>query len=305
MRHRQAFFLTILSLLAFSACAHAGLWDSVANLPNAITGAFMGAIKGSIMGFITMLLGMMKMLITTNINPYDFKNLWQIMVTLISSFYLMIFLLVGFRFILGSYDETQRAKAKEWAKSAILIVLLVSSSLLLYSLLLDLSAGTSLMLWNTEFEKLFAVENLETGNTTLLACLAAAALIAALTLILRHIFLIVGVMLAPVGIFLYFIPPLKQFGEMILNTIGVAALMPVFDTMMLIACGLFYNQFASAQGMGMMALVAGFLFMGLLNLFLIYFGANKALNSVGVNVSITSVVKTMTGGLTGPSTGGG
>ena len=221
-----------------------GLWDAVTNLPADLVHAVFSALSGLLVAFITPLIDVAKVLITVNIDPSHFVDLWQTIVTIISCFYLLLFVIVGLKFLFGCYDAVQRADAKEWFKKAILLVLAVNGSLLLYSLVLNLSSAIALFLWNSKFESLFSVAKLGALDFIWLIIFSLFLLLALITLVLREIFLIVSVMLFPIGLFLYFIPPLKDYGSIVLNLVGVFAFMNVLDVIILIAVQLFLTEFS-------------------------------------------------------------
>ena len=137
-----------------------GLWESVAGLPAGIASSFFSSFSNLLAAFIQPLLDVAKLLLTANIDPFHFQSFWQIIVAIISSFYLLVFLVVGFKFLFGCYDAAQRKDAKEWFKKAILLVICVNASLLLYSLLLSLSSAVAMTIWNNQFEAVFSVSNL-------------------------------------------------------------------------------------------------------------------------------------------------
>lgn len=288
-----------LFLILLSANVHAGLWESVTNLPGAIVDAILGSISNLIIGFLTPLMEIAKAMITANIDPYHFQSFWQVIVGIISAFYLLIFLAVGFKFLLGSYDEVQRKEAKEWFKSAVLIVICVNASLLIYSLILNLSSGITLMLWNAEFENIFNVQNMSALNILWVGFFGIGLLAALVTLILRQLLLIIGVMLFPIGVFLYFIPPLRAYGSAILNLIGITVFMQVIDVIILIACSLLYKEFVAFSGMELLTSSIGLFFIAIANVAMLWFAVQKALSEAGVKVDVVSVVKTVAAPLTG------
>jgi len=266
------------------------LSESIAGVPVAVVGYFSGLLRASVVGFIEPLFLVMKALILYNVNPFNFEGYWLAVVSIISAFYLLLFLVVGFRFLLGSYDAEQRLKAKEWFKGAIMIVIAVNASLLLYSLLLLLGSGTASALWSPELESFLLLENLSVLNFVWLFVVALFAFLAMITLIVRQIFLIISVMLFPIGVFFYFIPPLKGFGSALLNLIGVFVFMQVLDVIILIGVNLFSLEFSGLPFIELISLSAGFLFIFVANVWLSVFALLKALN---IKVDVVKTVKTV------------
>ncbi|MDO8647547.1 MAG: hypothetical protein Q7R70_03970 [Candidatus Diapherotrites archaeon] len=272
-----------------------GLWDSITNLPGDLVNSIFSGIGHLLAGFVQPLFDIAKAMLTVNIDPFHFQNLWLVIITVISCFYLLIFLIVGFKFLFGSYDAVQRAEAKEWFKQALLLVIAVNASLLFYSLLLSLSSGISVTLWNSNLENVFSVQNLNATDLLWLLTLAISVFLTVITLVLRQIFLIIGVMLFPIGLFLYFIPPVKAYGSAILQLLGAAAFMNVLDVIILIAVQLFWTEFSYLPYINLLAPSLGFLLVGIANIVLVFFAVQRALSSAGVNVNFAELGKSMIG----------
>ena len=283
--------LFILALLLVAANVHAGLWESVTNLPGDIANAVLDSLKQIVVDFVTPLLDLAKTFITVNPNPENYESYWQAIIVLISAFYLLIFLVVGVKFVMGSYDEAQRMEAKEWAKKAILIVVLCNASLLIYSLILNVGSATSLYLWDGSYEQLFQIQNLSALNLILIIFFAIAVLIALVTLFIRYLLVLVGIMAFPIGLFLYFIPPVQAYGKIILNTIGIVIFLQFFDVLVLVASSLLLNEFGNVTQMQLLAPTMGFLLIAVANVLLMKFAIMKAANESGTTVIISRIQK--------------
>ena len=254
-----------------------GLLDAVGGLAQGIVDAFLQTGSGMVIGFVEPMLEVAKVLMTANIDPFSLIDYWIVMVTVISAFYVIAFLLVGYKFLFGAYDAVQRAEAKEWAKNAVLIVITVNASLLLYSLMLNISSGIASFLWSADFESLFIVDSLSTLDFIWLNFFTIAVALAVITLVIRHIVIIFGVMIFPVALFMNFIGPLKPYGSALINLLGGAAFMNILDIIILIAIQLFWIQFNYLDIMNILAPTIGFLFVALANILLILFVIFKAL----------------------------
>ncbi|MFH0714491.1 MAG: hypothetical protein V1847_01615 [Candidatus Diapherotrites archaeon] len=283
--------LLIPLLIFLASFAHAGLWESVTNLPGDIANAILDGFKQIVVDFVTPLLDLAKNFITTNPDPMQYQTYWQAILILISAFYLLVFFMVAFKFIVGSYDEVQRAEAKEWAKKAILIVVLCNASLLIYSLILQLGSAAALFMWNSAYEQLFQLQNLSALNFLLLILFAIAVLVALITLFVRYILVIVGIMAFPIGVFLYFIPPLQSYGKIILNTLGITIFLQVIDVLILVASSLLLNDFGNNIQMQLLAPTMGFFLVAAANILLLKFAVNKAASESGTKISITQIVQ--------------
>ncbi|MDO8537717.1 MAG: hypothetical protein Q7S21_02430 [archaeon] len=243
----------------------------ISNLPQDIAGFITNSIRQSLNGFVLILLGIAKILLIQNPNPFNYQSYWLIVVTIISAFYLIAFMAVGLKFLLGSYDEVQRMEAKEWAKNAVILVIAVNASLLFYYLFLLLGSAISLILWNNSLDAFFNAGSLDLLNFFLLGFFVICVLLALITLFFRYLILLAGVMLFPIGIFLYFITPLKNYGQTILHFLGTSILIQVIDVIILTASVLIITEFAGNQSISLLAPSMGFLFIAIIN-FVILFG---------------------------------
>lgn len=294
--------LSLFVLLLISINAHAGLWESVTNLPGDIASSLLNGIKQMVVDFVTPLLDLARTFITANPNPENYQSYWQAIIVLISAFYLLMFFAVGFKFVMGSYDEAQRLEAKDWAKKSLLIVVLCNASLLLYTLLLQIGSGVALYLWNVSYEQMFQLQNLSVLNFFLLAFFTIAVLLALVTLFVRYILVLVGIMAFPVGLFLYFVPPLQSFGKIILNTLGIVVFLQFIDVIILVASSLLLTEFANVSQMQLLAPTMGFLLIAVGNILLLKFAVMKAANDSGSTVVITRVIKQLTPAPPNPQT---
>lgn len=289
-------FLVFFALVLFSFNVFAGLWESVEGLPQGMADALIESVKQLTIAFIQPLLEAVKLFMVYNIDPHNFFDLWLLAVGIISLFYLLMFLLVGLKFLLGSYDEIQRASAKEWLKNAVVLVVAVNASLLLYSLFLSVSQAVALTLWTRELEKLFVLQNVDAVNIIWVVFFALAAFMALATLFLRHLLLIAGVLLLPFGLFFYLIPPVKGYGSFLLNLLGVMVFMQVFDVILLVAVSLLAKEFTSIEITGVMALTFGLFFVAVMNFLLVVFAFHKGASAFAQgHPSIVSAAKSVAG----------
>jgi hypothetical protein len=267
-----------------------GLWDTISNIPSNVADTLIQTYNEQIILFIEPMLTIAKVMITANIDPYNFQGFWQVIISIISYTYLLLFLIVGLKFLFGSYDAVQRAEAKEWFKKAVLIIIFVNASLLIYSLVLGLSSGIATYLWDTQFEGLFQIQNLSSVDFFWLNILAIAIFLAVLTLVARQIFLIAAVMLFPLGLFLFFIPPVKPYGSITLNLIGTFAFMNVLDVIILCGVQLFWAEFDSLQAIGLLAPTIGFLFIFIANIAVMAIAIKKALSAPLIGMPVSKIM---------------
>ncbi|MFH0955302.1 MAG: hypothetical protein V1777_04325 [Candidatus Micrarchaeota archaeon] len=267
-----------------------GLWEIMGNLPQAISGALFESLKQSFFGFSQPMLDVAKTLITSNIEPMHFESLWLVFIAIINAFYLLLFMGIGLKFIVGSIDAVEREQSKQWLKKAVFMLVVVNASLLIYSLILQASSGMTTYLWDTQFETLFSpgfagLDFIWTGILSLFIALTT------ITLILRQIILIIGIMLFPVGLFLYFIPPLESYGKIILNILGITIFMQVLDVIILIAVQAFEGEFAGMVLMSTLAPATAFLLIFIANVLCLKIAIEKAMHSVGLKIDLATVAK--------------
>src|SRR3990167_1416119 len=76
-----------------------------------------------------------------------------------------------------------------------------------------------------------------------------------LLLVMRYIIVSLGVILFPIGIFCYFIPPLRSYGKFIIHLLGVFIFVTFFDLLIILACSMLIEApiFASIKILVMIA----------------------------------------------------
>jgi hypothetical protein len=81
--------------------------------------------------------------------------------------------------------------------------------------------------------------------------------------------------LFPIGIFLYFMPALRQYGSLILNFLGIAIFVTIFDAILLAG----FSQLATLsvfENMRIIVVIAAFGVITLVMMFLFLFGIVKS-----------------------------
>tara|TARA_Y100000310_G_scaffold218732_1_gene220030 strand:- start:3213 stop:3785 length:573 start_codon:yes stop_codon:yes gene_type:complete len=130
--------------------------------------------------------------------------------------------------------------AKEWLKNTVIMITLIQASYYLYSLVLDLGSAlttATLSLVNEHFFLLTADNLLNLGLEFLfLSFYLLILFFTILFLLIRYLVVAFGVLFVPVGIFCYFIPPLKSYGKLILNMLGMLIFITFLDAIIILAC---------------------------------------------------------------------
>lgn len=263
------------------------------NLAICLPEKFMGYI-GSILTYpIQPFLDAIHYLLTEPVNINLFHSLWAIIIYIISLFYGLFFLFSGFNFMISGYDAAKREKAKEWFRNIVLMVLFVQSSFLIYDLIIELGSLLTSGVLNmipSEFFKITVNSFSDIGTTIVLLLFYIIILIITLLLLgLRYLTVAMGVVFLPLGIFFYFIPPLRSYGKLIINTLLVIIFVNFFSAIILLAASTLINISVFANFKIILAMVA-FLSINLLMIGLIIFAMLKAVFGV-LNSEMGSNVK--------------
>ena len=203
----EPFFLACLFLvpLVFAQAEQpedGGLRSDVRGIPQSIVASERAQAQQDNAEFVNPQLQLIRSILTSNIDPNAFEDLWKLIVSILSLFYLLLFALAGFRMVLGAHDAGQREQAKEELKHAFIVLVLVNASLLLYSLALNVSSSVSSYLYDSVFQEkdeYFASMNQFPAFNPIAWLLIGVSLLGVIvTLAVRDLILILGVMLLPI-----------------------------------------------------------------------------------------------------------
>ena len=269
--------------------------DSITALPFDIFGIFSGSIKGSLIRFNSSLLDLAEELLSANPDPELMFGWWQAITIIISSFYLLIFLIIGLMFLINGHSVVKREQAKEWLKNAVIMIIGVSVSFYLYKLILELSTDITKFMWITGFEQFF--ENTLFASTGIFMLIAFSGTIgfALITLFLRYLFLLIGAVLFPIGIFLYLTPKFESWGKIIFNFLGMMLAIQFIDMIVLIGTQQAIIQLAGNTGAGFV-LPLGFLVIGIVNIAMMIYAIIKSALSIATNAPVISMAVNALGG---------
>jgi hypothetical protein len=272
-----------------------GLTNSLSELPAVVVDMFFSVLQGFVADFLSSLLFVAKLFIVTNPDISPMFPLWQTIVYVISLFYLILFMVVGFLFIFSSIDAEKRLTAKQWFKSTVIMIACVAGSFQLYDLVLRLGAAIAGFLWSAEFEVLFEAGQLSELNIVLLGVYSFAVLGAFITFVIRYLFLFAGAAIIPIALFFYFIPPLKPWGKMLLEILFAAILMQIIDVIIFIACQAVWQQFAGVPDSAGWGPLTAFALIAFTNAAIIGFALMKAARTVTKQLPELAVVAKMAG----------
>ncbi|MFA5953330.1 MAG: hypothetical protein WC812_01935 [Candidatus Pacearchaeota archaeon] len=226
------------------------------------------------------------------VNINLFASTWSIIIYILSLFYGIFLLIVGFKFLISGHSPEKREDAKKNLANIIIMMVLVQASFFLYALCLDVVASMTSVIFNLIPSDFFLIATGGMGNIGLdLALLFPYIFTLLATLIflaLRYICVGVGVIFFAIGIFLYFSGYFKSFGKLILNYLGVLISLPFIYSIILLASSKFLeiNTFSDVK---ILVMIGGFGLINLLTMFLLLFVIVKAANSKPVNQIVTLV----------------
>lgn len=188
------------------------------------------------------LLYFIKKLIAEPVSIDIFQGIWVIIIYVLSMFYGLLFIYSGFNFLFSGLDVIRREMAKEWLKNTVIMIVLVQASFYLYDLFLQLvSTMTSAVLTMVDehFFMITADNIINIGLEFLLVpTYVLVLLITVIILAARYIVVAIGSVFIPIGVFLYFIPPLRSYGKFILHFLGMLSAIVFIDAIIILACSM-------------------------------------------------------------------
>ena len=264
-------------LLNLASCIPQKLYDFFINILNAP---------------ISPLLNLTKSLLTEPVELSLFAPIWAIMIYVISLFYGILMLYSGFNFMVSGHDTVRRANAKEWFKNIFIMIVLVQASFFIYAAIVDigslLTAGV-INLIDDNFFKLTTDNIINIGLQFFFALFYVIVLIiTVILLVFRYIIVAVGVVFAPIAIFFYFIPPLRDYGKLILNFLGICIFITFFDAIIFLVCSKLI-EIALFENFKILVMITAFSISNILMFYLMFFSAIKS--AFGVSQKGVGVVK--------------
>jgi len=224
------------------------------------------------------------------VNIQIFASTWAIIIYMLSLFYGILLLVVGFRFLLSGYSPEQREKAKKGLANIVIMIILVQSSFLLYSLALEIVASMTAVVYSSIPSNFFLLTTESFSNIGLeLVMIIPYICILVTTLIflaLRYICVGMGVLLFAIGIFCYFFEPLEAYGKLVINYLGVLIFLPFFYSIILLAASKFLEVGIFSE-MKILVMIGGFALVDSFTILLILFVIFKAANSAPVKSAVT------------------
>ena len=265
-------FLINIPLVFADEC---GLTNLATCIPEKFNEYFINLFNAPIQPFLDFIRSLME--VPPNIDL--FYTLWVIIIYCISMFYGFLFLYCGLQFLVSGHDVVRREIAKEWLKNTVLMIILVQASFYLYGLLLDIaSVSTSaiLSMINEEFF-LLTIDNLASLGIIIvfLTFHVLTLLFTIIFLLIRYLIICFGVILIPIGIFCYFIPPLKSYGKLIINLILLFIFIIFIDAIIILGSSMLVDLVVF-EGFKIMVMIACFTLINLSYIILIWHAITKS-----------------------------
>ncbi len=218
-------------------------------------------------------------LLSSQVNLNLFFTMWVIVIYVLSMFYSLLLMGTGFNFMISGYDSEKRDNAKQWLRNIVIMIVLIQASFFIYQLAIDLSAiitSTTLTLVDPNFFLVGTGGIVDLGiGIVLVFTYLITLLLTSLILVIRYAFVAVGVVLFPIAIFFYFMPPLKQYGSLIMNFLGISIFVTVLDSIILAGFGKL-TTVGAIHNFQVILLISAFLLINIFMFFLLFFAIIKS-----------------------------
>ena len=190
--------------------------------------------------------------------------------------------------MISGYDVQKREKAKSWLRNIVIMIVLVQASFFIYELSINISSAltsATLTLVDPNFF-LLTIDNISNIGLEIIffTLYIVVLLFTSILLIVRYAIVSIGVVFFPIAIFSYFIQPLRSYGLLILNFLGVAMFITFLDTLILIGfsrlveVGIFAN-------IKILLMISAFLLINIVTFFLMFFSIIKSAFSAGSKIA--------------------
>jgi len=227
-------------------------------------------------------------LMTSQVSTGIFFSIWTVIVYILSMFYGLFLVFVGLKFIISGHAVEQREKAKSNLKNIFLMIVFVQASYILYGLILEVSSALTTTVFNLIPPDFFLLTATSLSNIALeLAFMFVYVFVLILTLIilaLRYMFVAFGVVLFAIGLFMYFIESVSDYGKLILNYLFVGILTPFFYALILLA-GSRFLEVSIFSEMKILVMIGTFALINILTFIVVIFVIIKATLKVATPIA--------------------
>ncbi len=247
----------------------------LADLGDCVSDAFFDKVADLINAPLELILGYIEALLAASPDPSTYSEIWAIAVYIISMFYGLLLMYAGLNFMISGYSAQKRDNAKTWLKNILLMILLVNASYLLYVLILDVNSALTSSVFNLIDEDffIFTLDSFtEVANEILFGSFYL--LVVYFTLIIlgiRYLIIAFGVALFPIGIFLYFIQPLRGFGKSILHFLLINIFISFFAALIFLV-GAMLLDVSLFSDLKILVMIATFILVDALLFYFLFYG---------------------------------
>lgn len=258
----------MLILIPSVSAENCGLTNLASCLPEKMYDFFIELLNAPI----EPLLDLTRTLLETAPSISLFEGVWAIVVYCISMFYGLLFIYSGFQFMFSGHNVIKREMAKEWLKNTVIMITIVQASFYLYGLTIELGSVMSSSVLSMVDPHFFMITADNLINIGLEFLFVGAYVIilffTILFLVMRYLVVCFGVLFAPIGVFCYFIPPLKSYGKLILNLLGMFIFITFLDAIIILACSMLI-EISLFENIKILVMICCFMMINLLFLVLI------------------------------------
>ena len=225
--------LIIFTIVAITASLASA--DLIGDLGKTLSEAIYTPIYNSIYTLLTEFMNLVLEILVWNPPLDSAYESWNIIRTVITSMYLAVLTYAGLKLMAGTMmGEDERNTLKKWVGGTIVSILLVNMSYVLYEFVIQLNVGLSALVFQPPNLTGFIAAS--SAFIVLLSIQWSTVLLVILLLIVRTLLVIVGVTFFPIGIFLYYFPPTKRFGKLIITVIFANIFVQFFEILCLRVC---------------------------------------------------------------------
>jgi hypothetical protein len=293
MKKYFAIFLILLIIPFVSADC------GITNLADCISQSLFGYLLNILNSPVQPLLDAVHSLLTQPVNIDLFASIWGIIVYILSLFYGILLMYVGFKFIISGHSVEKREKAKSDLANILIMIVLVQASFYLYSLIIQIVASVSTVVLNMVQQNFFllTIDNISSVGLelSLIIPYLASILITLILLVIRYVIVSSGVILFAIGIFFYFIDPLKQYGKLIINFLIATISITFFYSIIFLASSMLLNV-SVFQDFKILVMIGAFMLVNIATIIVALFVVIKsALKVADPIMKVVSVVGAVAG----------
>jgi hypothetical protein len=271
----------------------------ITNLAECISQSFFNFLLNTLNAPIQPLLNTVYSLLTQPVNIDIFSATWAIIVYILSLFYGILLMYVGFKFVISGYSFEKREKSKSDLANILIMIVLVQASFYLYSLFNQITASLTTVILNMVHQNFFllTIDNVTNIGLELVMLIPylISIVITLILLTLRYIVVSAGVILFPIGIFCYFFDPLKHYGKLIINFLISNMVLTFFFSIIFLASSMLLDV-SAFQNIKILVMIGAFTLVNLVTLVIgLFVIVKSALKVASPVMKVVSVVGAVTG----------